>query len=148
MSIDSKAKGTKAETEVVKKLQEVTGLAWARSPLSGATSHCKGDVWLPPTTGKISKYCIEVKWYEDDQITCNLLNQTESQIEKWWAQTVREAGQMNAKPMLIFRKNRGKFIVGVSDKLNCDVNCLTLEKNKTIIYMYLLEEVINLFEFI
>lgn len=148
MSIDSKAKGTKAETEVVKKLQEVTGLAWARSPLSGATSYCKGDVWLPPTTGKISKYCIEVKWYEDDQITCNLLNQTESQIEKWWAQTVREAGQMNAKPMLIFRKNRGKFIVGVSDKLNCDVNCLTLEKNKTIIYMYLLEEVINLFEFI
>lgn len=148
MSIDSKAKGTKAETEVVKKLQEVTGLAWARSPLSGATSYCKGDVWLPPTTGKISKYCIEVKWYEDDQITCNLLNQTESQIEKWWAQTVREAGQMNAKPMLIFRKNRGKFIVCVSDKLNCDVNCLTLEKNKTIIYMYLLEEVINLFEFI
>lgn len=148
MSIDAKAKGTKAESEVVKLLQTSTGLGWARSPLSGATAYCKGDIWLPPTTGKISKYCIEVKWYENDQITCNLLNNSNSTIESWWEQTEREAQQMNSKPMLIFRKNRGKFIVGVSDKLNCDVNCLTLEKNKTIIYMYLLEEVINLFEFI
>lgn len=148
MSIDAKAKGTKAESEVVKLLQTSTGLGWARSPLSGATAYCKGDIWLPPTTGKISKYCIEVKWYENDQITCNLLNNSNSTIESWWEQTEREAQQMNSKPMLIFRKNRGKFIVCVSDKLNCDVNCLTLEKNKTIIYMYLLEEVINLFEFI
>ena len=148
MSIDSKAKGTKAETEVVKKLQEVTGLAWARSPLSGATNYCKGDVWLPPTTGKISKYCIEVKWYEGDQITCNLLNNTESQIEKWWAQTVREAGQMNAKPMLIFRKNRGKFVVGVDTKLEHNVNYLHLDKKDNSIFLYLLDDVLQYFDFI
>lgn len=142
MSIDSKAKGTKAESEVVKLLTNVTGLEWARSPLSGATNYCKGDIWLPPTTGLISKYCIEVKWYECDQITSNLLNVTESQIEKWWQQTTREALQMNAKPLLVFRKNRGKFMGVVEEEVPSIVNGLTLIKNSTKLYIYLLDDLL------
>ena len=148
MTIDAKAKGTKAESEVVKLLQTATGLGWTRSPLSGATAYCKGDIWLPPTTGKISKYCIEVKWYESDQITCNLLNKSNSTIESWWEQTEREAQQMSSKPMLIFRKNRGKFIGVIDEEIPSIINGLTLIKNSTKLYIYLLEDLLPHLKFI
>lgn len=147
MSVDAKAKGTRAENEIVKKLTDATGLKWCRTPLSGATNFAKGDVMIDLTTGKISKYCIEVKHYEDDQINSNILNHSFSQIEKWWEQTAREAGQMNAKPLLVFKKNRGKWIAGLDKKLEGNSNCLIIEKDVTI-YLYLFDDIIELLEFV
>jgi hypothetical protein len=110
---DSRDKGMRAEYAVRDLLRKFTGLQWERVPGSGGfgKSHgLKGDVYLPPNTGTLSKFCIEVKHYADDVIASKLLNPTVSQLEKFWEQTVRESGEMSAKPMLIFKKDRGKWI--------------------------------------
>lgn len=117
MTVDSRAKGKRAEYDIRDILRERTGLEWERVPGSGgfgAQHGLKGDIYLPIPTGKRSVYCIEVKHYKDDTITSNLMNTTVSTIEKWWEQTVREAGEMAAKPLLVFKKDRGEWLVALS----------------------------------
>ena len=83
MAVDSREKGKRAEYQVRDILRERTGLEWERVPGSGAfgQSHgLKGDIYLPPQTGKISKYCFEVKHYKDDNISSNLFNVGESTL--------------------------------------------------------------------
>lgn len=109
---DSRQKGQRGEMQVRDALREATGLQWERVPGSGgygAQHGLKGDVYLPPATGHISRYAVEVKWYKDEQLNSNILNATNSQLEKWWEQTAREAGEMSAKPMLVFKKDRGTW---------------------------------------
>lgn len=116
MAIDSRQKGQRAEYAIRDLLRAHTKLDWDRVPGSGgfgASHGLKGDIYLPTPTGKIAAFTIEVKHYKDDVITSNILNSTESQLEKFWSQTAREADQMNAKPMLIFKKDRSKWLVGV-----------------------------------
>lgn len=116
MTIDSRSKGKRAEYDVRDLLRERTGLEWERVPGSGgfgAQHGLKGDIYLPVPTGKRSRYCIEVKHYKDDNITSTLLNKTVSTLEKWWEQTVREAGEMNARPMLVFKKDRGEWLIAL-----------------------------------
>lgn len=112
--VDSRDKGKRAEYDVRDLLREKTGLAWERVPGSGgfgAQHGLKGDIYLPISTNKRSLYCIEVKHYKDDTITSTLFNPTVSTLEKWWNQTVRESQEMNAKPMLVFKKDRGEWLV-------------------------------------
>lgn len=142
MAIDPRAKGARGEAEVVKLLTTYTGIKWARSPLSGATAHIKGDVYIPLTEGKISKYLIEIKLYADDQITSNLLNKSTSQLEKWLEQTEREANQMKSLPMLVFRKDRGKWLCAVQESYK--LNHLTFAKAGYNYNIYLFEEVLEL----
>ena len=142
MAIDPRAKGARGEAEVVKLLTTYTGIKWARSPLSGATAHIKGDVYIPLTEGKISKYLIEIKLYADDQITSNVLNKSTSQLEKWLEQTEREANQMKSLPMLVFRKDRGKWLCAVQESY--ELNHLTFAKAGYNYNIYLFEEVLEL----
>lgn len=119
---DSREKGKRGEYQVRDMLRTKTGLEWERVPGSGAfgQSHgLKGDVYLPPHSGRISKYTFEVKWYKDDQLSSNLFNTGESTFEKWWQQTAREAEQMNARPALVFKKDRGQWLIALdsSDKM-------------------------------
>lgn len=119
---DSREKGKRGEYQVRDKLTEKTGLEWARVPGSGgfgAQHGLKGDVYLPTTTGRMSKYAIEVKWYKDEQLNSTMLKDTSSQFDKWLDQTYREADQMNAKPMLIFKKDRSAWLVAI-DKCETD----------------------------
>lgn len=112
--VDSRAKGKRAEYDVRDALREKTGLGWERVPGSGgfgAQHGLKGDIYLPILTNRRSIYCIEVKHYKDDSITSNLTNKTVSTLEKWWDQAVREAFEMNSKPMLVFKKDRGEWLV-------------------------------------
>ncbi|AFQ22282.1 RusA-like Holliday junction resolvase [Pectobacterium phage My1] len=115
---DSREKGKRGEYQVRDKLRQVTGLSeWERVPGSGAFGQnhgLKGDVYLPATCEYRSKYCIEVKWYAGDNISSNLLNATESILEKWWSQTVREAEQMHMRPLLVFKKDRGDWLIALS----------------------------------
>lgn len=114
--VDSRDKGKRAEYDVRDLLRDRTGLEWERVPGSGgfgAQHGLKGDIYLPIPTGKRSKYCIEVKHYKDDTINSNLVNNTVSTIEKWWEQTIREASEMSAKPMLVFKKDRGEWLVAL-----------------------------------
>lgn len=114
--VDSRDKGKRAEYDVRDLLREKTNLGWERVPGSGgfgAQHGLKGDIYLPILTNKRSLYCIEVKHYKDDTITSNLTNATISTLEKWWQQTVRESSEMNAKPMLIFKKDRGEWLMAL-----------------------------------
>ncbi|CAL9970531.1 RusA-like Holliday junction resolvase [Vibrio phage D51] len=115
---DSRSKGQRAEYAVRDLLRDATGLNWERVPGSGgfgAQHGLKGDIYLPHSTGKMAKWCIEVKHYKDEHFNSNILKttQTKSQLEKWIAQTERESDEMNAYPMLIFKKDRGQWYVAV-----------------------------------
>lgn len=114
--VDSRDKGKRAEYDVRDLLREKTELGWERVPGSGgfgAQHGLKGDIYLPISTNRRSLYCIEVKHYKDDTITSNLANNTVSTLEKWWDQTVRESGEMNSKPMLVFKKDRGEWLMAL-----------------------------------
>lgn len=115
---DSRQKGQRAEYAVRDLLREATGVQWERVPGSGGfgSQHgLKGDIYLPNSTGLMSKWCLEVKHYKDEHFNSNILKTTatKSQLEKWIEQTEREAGEMNAMPMLIFKKDRGAWYVAV-----------------------------------
>lgn len=114
----SRDKGTRAEYAVRDLLKEATGLGWERVPGSGGfgSQHgLKGDIYLPNSTGVMSRYCIEVKHYADEHFNSNMLKPTKtlSQMEKWIQQTEREASEMNAKPMLVFKKDRGPWFAAI-----------------------------------
>ena len=143
MAIDPRAKGARGETEIVKLLDTATGLKWMRTPQSGATNFAKGDVMLDLKSGKISKYLIEAKLYCDDQITSNLLNPSTSQMEKWLEQTEREAMQMESLPMLVFRKDHGKWLCAVKEYYS-ELNHLKFVKKSYDYYIYLFDDLLNL----
>ena len=134
--VDSRDKGTRAEYQVRDKLRKHTGLVWERVPGSGgfnASHSLKGDLYLPPSVGKISKYTIEVKHYKDTQITPNLFNPTVSILEKWLEQTFREAEEMNAKPILVFKHDRAKWLAALPiedamEFIDSDIPYLILHK--------------------
>lgn len=102
----SKAKGAKGEVEVRNKLRDSSGLPFQRVPLSGAIAFLKGDIYL---VNKDNVFCIEVKLYKDEHLNSTIITSKESQFEKWWIQAVREAKVMENEPLLIFRKDRGKW---------------------------------------
>jgi len=113
--IDSRAKGRAAELKCRDELRKLTGLMWERTPMSGALDakhKLKGDIYVPQVN---TKYCIEVKHYADDHVTTKLLT-TKSIFYEWWAQTVREAEQMNKEPLLIFKHNRSKWFVAFTSE--------------------------------
>jgi hypothetical protein len=146
--VDSRTKGQRAEYAVRDLLRDKTKLGWERVPGSGGftVNHgLKGDIYLPQTTGKISAFAIEVKHYADDVINSNLFNSTESQLEKFWNQTVREAKEISAKPMLIFKKDRGKWLCALSENELENISAkptLIFTKGSSRIIIYLFEEVL------
>ena len=118
MTVDSRAKGARAEADIVKKLSDYTGLNFKRIPMSGAldASHgLKGDVYIP---NSLNIFCIEVKHYKDDHYTSKLLTDKKPQLIEWWEQTIREAAQISRKPLLIFKFDRSKIFVAFKDMPN------------------------------
>lgn len=116
--VDSRQKGAKAETDIVKKLSEHTGLKFKRIPMSGALDAVhglKGDVYLP---NSLNIYCIEVKHYKDDHLTSKILTDKKGQLIEWWEQTIREAAQVSRKPLLIYKFDRSKIFVAFKDMPN------------------------------
>src|SRR6056300_1760937 len=107
--IDSRAKGRTAELKCRDEMRNLTGLAWERTPMSGALGaqhKLKGDLYVPETP---LKYCVEVKHYADDHIDTKIITGKSPTFLGWWDQTVREAKQMDKKPLLIFKHNRSKW---------------------------------------
>lgn len=113
---DSRNKGKRGEYQIRDLLAAKTGLEWARVPGSGgfgASHGLKGDVYLPTTTGRMSRFAIEVKWYKDEHFNSTILKESASQLDKWLEQAYRESVQMSAKPMLVFKKDRGNWMVAI-----------------------------------
>lgn len=149
--IDSRAKGRTAETNCRDELRKLTGLKWERTPLSGALDakhKLKGDLYVPGTN---LKYCVEVKHYADDHISTKLLTGKNPTFLEWWEQTVREAGQMDSNPLLIFKHNRSKWFAAFCDwdvaialedagKMYLSINNPVGEPLHSIIYICLLTD--------
>ena len=115
--VDSKAKGARAEADLVKKLSQETGHNFKRIPLSGgldASHGLKGDLYIP---NSLNIYCIEVKHYADDHLTSKVLTDKNPQLEVWWDQTLREAAQISRKPLLIYKFDRSKWFVAWNDTI-------------------------------
>lgn len=107
MTNKSAAKGTRGEYKAIEILNLYTGLDFKRVPLSGA-SHIKGDIFLINTN---NRFCIECKNYAEDHLTSKILTSIDSQFEKWWKQTIKQANVNNQKPLLIFKYNRSKLFL-------------------------------------
>lgn len=147
MAVDSREKGKRAEYQIRDILRKHTKLDWERVPGSGAfgQSHAlKGDVYLPPSVGHMSKYCFEIKHYADEKLNSNIFNVGESQLEKWWTQAAREGEQMNMKPALIFKKDRGQWLIALdsSDPLIDNL----MSRTHFVVHKREMEVVIGLFE--
>lgn len=113
--VDPRQKGARAETAIRDKLRELTGLQWERTPGSGAldAKHLlKGDLYIP---GKDNVYCVECKHYAEDQLTSSVLSSKNPTLLDWWKQTIRQAKQLNKKPLLIFKHDRSKLFVAYSE---------------------------------
>lgn len=124
--IDSRAKGRTAELKCRDELRKHTGLMWERTPMSGALDakhKLKGDVYVP---GENIKYAVEVKHYADDHISTKLLTSKSAQFFTWWEQTIREAGQMDREPLLVFKHNRSKWFAAFD---NVDVGLHLQDSN-------------------
>lgn len=147
MAVDSREKGKRAEYQVRDLLRKYTQLEWERVPGSGAfgQSHSlKGDVYLPPSVGHMSRYCFEIKHYAEEKLNSNIFNAGESQLEKWWTQAAREGEQMNMKPALIFKKDRGSWLLALdSGDSMCD---LLMSRTHFVISKNNMEIVVGLFE--
>lgn len=105
----SQAKGARAETAVRDKLRELTGLSWERVPSSGALDPkhgLKGDLYIP---NEKNHFCVEVKHYENDQLTSTILTSKNPTLLVWWEQATRQGTQVSKKPLLIFKHDRSKI---------------------------------------
>lgn len=114
--VDSREKGARAEASAKGFLIKYTGLDWQRTPGSGALSanhKLKGDLYIPD---KNNIFAIEVKHYKEDHISSKMLTDKQPQIIKWWEQAVRQAKQIDKKPLLIFKFDRSKFFVAFETK--------------------------------
>jgi len=123
--VDSRQKGARAENAFKAVLNTHTNKSWLRVPSSGALSAdhgLKGDLYFKPL--EKNKYCIEVKHYKSDALTSKILS-GKSNIETWWAQTIRESSQVNKEPLLAFKHDRSKWFIA------------TLDKPKVVDYVYL-----------
>lgn len=140
MTIDSRAKGARAETEVAKVLKSKTGLDFKRVPMSGGLheSHqLKGDLYL---VNSLNIFCIEVKHYKDDHLTSKVLTDRNPQLLEWWKQTVREAAQISRKPLLIYKFDRSKLFVAFKDMPNSNYNFVFVSVNGLEFYTAKLED--------
>lgn len=138
--VDSRQKGSKAETDVKIVLKKHTSLGWERIPLSGAldAKHgLKGDLYVP---GVNTKYCVEVKHYKDDHLTSKLLTSKDPQFIIWWEQTIREAQQINKKPLLIYKFDRSKLFVAFDEMPTQIYDYITINVNDYVIYTTELNE--------
>lgn len=121
--VDSRAKGSRGEYIVRDLLREHTGLQFERVPSSGALSYLKGDLYLP---GEDSRFCIEVKNYEQSPLSDKIFTNKTNYIVKWWEKLLEQANRMDQEPLLFFKYTRSKIFVGTS-----------VEPEKLERYMYL-----------
>lgn len=138
--VDVRAKGAKAETDAKTILKKYTGLGWERTPGSGALDEkhgLKGDLYIP---NKENIYCVEVKHYQDDHLTSQVLTSKNPQLIEWWAQATRQGIQVGRKPLLIFKHNRSKLFTAFQDLPTADYRKIYLEVLQYSFYVSVLED--------
>lgn len=135
MGSKQSAKGSRLEYKVRDLLTDKTGVKWERVPMSGAGA-MKGDVYCL----KAHYYhCFECKSYKDSAIQDNLLTAKSNNIYSWWEQAVREAGEMEKIPAIVFKKDRGKLFIGIAELVN-GLPHIKISSFGVEIYLYLFED--------
>jgi Holliday junction resolvase len=108
MAVNPRQKGASAETTVRDILRRATGLAFERTPASGALAYAKGDLWLPSQN---DRFCIEVKHYAESHFNDKIFTSKTNNIVLWWTKIQLQAKQSNKEPLLIWKYNRSKIYV-------------------------------------
>ena len=140
MSNPSKDKGTRGEMVARDLLRKYTTLKWERTPLSGALDPkhgLKSDLYVP---NEHNLYAIEVKSYEDDHLTSQILTSKTPQLIQWWEQAVRQGKQVDKKPLLIFKHNRSKMFVAFEDIPSTEYRKMFVEVIEHSFYVAVLED--------
>ena len=143
MAVDSRAKGSRTETQVKDILKKYTELAWERVPMSGALDPIHGlkaDLYVP---NALNIFAVEVKGYAEDHLCSKLLTSTNPEILKWWSQCTRQAKQINKKPLLIFKFDRSKMFVAYEEIPNFVDHMYIFIKDNSF-YVSLLEDWLKL----
>ena len=138
--VDSRDKGSRAETAIKTALKSLTGLDWQRTPGSGALDPkhlLKGDLYIP---GRTNLFCVECKHYADDHFTSKILTDKNPQIYQWWEQCKRQGVQVNRKPLLIFKHDRSKMFVAYEELPNSNVSFVFVNREPYEFYISLLED--------
>lgn len=138
--VDVRAKGAKAETDIRNVLRKHTGLGWERTPGSGALNEkhgLKGDLYIP---NKENIYCVECKHYESDHLTSVILTSKNPQLLEWWEQTLRQAKQVDRKPLLMFKHNRSKVFVAYQSMPTASYRNIYIDALKYEFYVSVLED--------
>jgi hypothetical protein len=140
MAIDSRQKGATAETKVRDELRKLTGLKWERVPGSGALDPkhgLKADLYVPKED---NLYAVEVKHYAEDHFNTTLFTSKNPQLLQFWKQTVREAGQVSKKPLLIFKHDRSKLFVAFEEMPNYNYSYVFVAIEDYEFYVALLDD--------
>lgn len=138
--VDSRDKGSRAETIIRDALRVATGLQWERVPGSGALHEkhlLKGDLYVP---GKDNVYAVECKHYAEDHLTSEVLSSKSPILLDWWEQTVRQSIQVDKQPLLIFKYDRSKLFVAFNSIPSATYPCICVERNKHMFYTALLSD--------
>jgi len=138
--VDSRDKGSRAESLIKDKLKTLTGLDWQRTPGSGAldAKHLlKGDLYVP---GRTNIFCVECKHYKDDHLTSEVLTSKNPLLMDWWTQAVRQGEQVNRKPLLLFKHDRSKIFVGFEDFPEQDYNYIYISRIPHQFFVAVLED--------
>lgn len=140
MAVDSRAKGARAEADVRDLLRKSTGLQWERVPGSGALNEkhgLKGDLYCP---NERNLFCVEVKHYEEDHLTSEILTSKNPTLLDWWKQATRQALQVNKKPLLIFKHNRSKKFVAYTEIPSSEIDHVFIQRDEHSFYVSELED--------
>jgi hypothetical protein len=140
MAVDPRAKGARAETVIKEALRQHTGLGWERVPGSGALDpkhKLKGDLYIPNSN---NVFCVEAKHYADDHLTSAVLTSKNPQLLQFWEQTVREAGQVDKVPLLIFKHDRSKLFVSFEKPPEGLYNYVFICRDPHMFYVALLDD--------
>jgi hypothetical protein len=138
--VDSRDKGSRAETVIRDKLRQLTGLVWERTPGSGALDPkhlLKGDLYVPGVT---NLWCVECKHYKDDHLNSKVLTDKNPQLFEWWTQCKRQADQVNREPLLIFKHDRSKLFCAFEALPETHVPFLYISRNGFEFYVTILED--------
>ena len=138
--VDPRAKGARGETQARDMLRLHTKLQWERTPGSGALDEkhgLKGDLYVP---NKENLFCVEVKNYEHDHLTSQVLTGKDPQLITWWEQALRQGEQVSRKPLLIFKFIRSKIFVGFQDMPRGPYRYMFLDVKGHEFYTALLED--------
>lgn len=140
MTVDPRAKGARAETQIRDQLRKLTGLQFERVPSSGALDPkhgLKGDLYVP---NEKNIYAIEVKNYAEDHLTSAILTGKSPQFFTFWEQTIRQGKQVSKKPLLIFKFDRSKIFCAFLDMPSADYRHFFINACGHEVYVSLLED--------